>query len=66
MAANSPLVISGPTEPQGLAGKPRTFHQKTQVRITRPGCASILLRVPDDVDWFELVQRCAREFGNNK
>lgn len=35
----------------------------TLVRITRPGCAPVLLRIPEHIDWLAVVERCAKEFA---
>jgi hypothetical protein len=47
------------------ASKTPTDSDFTLVRITRPGCASVLLRIPASVDWVEVVERCAKVFSGD-
>jgi hypothetical protein len=35
----------------------------TLVRITRPGVGTVVLRIPDSVDWVTVVERCQKEFS---
>jgi hypothetical protein len=35
----------------------------TQITIKRPNGNTTTLRVPDGIDWVEVVDRCQREFG---
>lgn len=38
----------------------------TLVRITRPGVATVVLRIPDHIDWVEVVERCQKEFSSSQ
>lgn len=38
----------------------------TLVRITRPGVAPVVLRIPDNIDWVEVVERCQKEFSSSQ
>lgn len=47
----------------GWQSKPHPFPKLTLITIRRPGVASVTVKVPEHIDWFEVVQRCAKEFG---
>jgi hypothetical protein len=47
----------------GWQRKQTPFPKLTLVTIRREGFASVTLKVPEHIDWFDVVQRCAKEFG---
>jgi hypothetical protein len=48
----------------GWQQKQTPFPKLTLITIRRVGFAAVTLKVPEHISWFEVVERCAREFGN--